>query len=175
VKKENKQHGGHCSLNFKTKPFKKLAGLCLCASIAFSSFAFGHAPAASAAAKTKADKIISLGKKYLGVKYRFGAPSGVTSAFDCSSFVQYIYGKYGIKLPRVSSTQAKKGLKVAKSSLKKGDLVFFTTARTGKKIGHVAVYEGNGKILHTYGKTGVTVSTLTGYWSKHYATARRVL
>ena len=165
---------GGISMNLKQTFIRKAVGISLCAAIGFAGLAIGQAPHASAA--TKADKIISLGQKYLGVKYRFGAPSGSTSAFDCSSFTQYIYGKYGIKLPRVSSSQATKGYKVAKSNLKRGDLVFFTTSRTGKKIGHVGVYVGNNKMLHTYGKPGVTYSSLnSSHWKKTYVTARRVL
>lgn len=162
-------------MNFKRNFFKKIIIASLSAVIGLTGFALaGQAPSASAA--TKADKIISLGKKYMGVKYRFGAPSGVTYAFDCSSFTQYIFGKYGIKLPRISSTQATKGYKVAKANLKKGDLVFFTTARTGNKIGHVGVYVGNGKMLHTYGKPGVMYSSInSSYWKSHYVTARRVI
>lgn len=149
----------------------------LCAVIGFTGLALApKAPTASAATISKADKIISLGKKYLGVRYRFGAPSGATYAFDCSSFTQYIFGKNGVKLPRVSSTQATKGKKVTKGHLKKGDLVFFKTRRTGSKIGHVGVYVGNGKILHTYGRPGVTYSSITsGYWSRTFVTARRVI
>ncbi|KIL34744.1 glycoside hydrolase [Cohnella kolymensis] len=163
-------------MSFSHTVVRKVLTVSLCAVIGFTGFAFGQAPSASAAT-SKADKIILLGKKYLGVKYRFGAPSGITSAFDCSSFVQYIYGKNGIKLPRVSSTQATKGYKVTKGKLKRGDLVFFRTKRTGSKIGHVAVYLGRGKILHTYGSAGgVTYSSLnSGYWKRNYVTARRVL
>lgn len=59
-----------------------------------------------------------------------------------------------------------------------GDLVFFSSGSraTGKNVTHVAVYAGNGKILHTYGKPGVTVSDLnSGTWKKTYLKARRVL
>jgi lipoprotein Spr len=162
-------------MSIKTTLVRKVISVSLCAVIGFTGMAVSHTPKASAAT-SKAGKIITLGKKYIGVKYRFGAPSGSTSAFDCSSFTQYIYGKYGVKLPRVSSSQATKGYKVAKSSLKKGDLVFFKVARTGSKIGHVGVYVGNNKMLHTYGSHGVTYSSInTSYWKSHYITARRVL
>jgi lipoprotein Spr len=162
-------------MSFKNTLVRRVATVSLCAVIGFTGITMGHTPSASAAT-SKADKIITLGKKYLGVKYRFGAPSGYTSAFDCSSFTQYIYGKYGVKLPRVSSSQAKKGYRVAKANLRKGDLVFFNTSRTGSKIGHVGVYIGNSKILHTYGAGGVKYSTIkSGYWKSHYVTARRVI
>ncbi|WP_027084780.1 C40 family peptidase [Cohnella panacarvi] len=161
-------------MNLQHTLIRKVLTVSLGAVIGFTGIAIGQAQPAAAA--TKADKIVSLGNKYLGVKYRFGSPSGRTSTFDCSSFTQYIYGKYGIKLPRVSSDQAKKGYRVSKSNLKKGDLVFFSTKRTGKKIGHVGVYTGKGKMLHTYGAPGVTYSSInSSYWKAHYVTARRVL
>jgi lipoprotein Spr len=167
---------GQRSMSFKHNIARKVVTVSLCAMIGFTAFAFGQAPAVSAAKANKAEKIIKLGKKYLGVKYRFGAPSGSTSSFDCSSFTQYIYGKYGVKLPRVSSSQATKGTKVTKAHLKRGDLVFFKSPkRTGNHIGHVAVYLGHNQIMHTYGKTGVTFSYLQGYWKTNYVTARRVL
>ncbi|WEK55832.1 MAG: C40 family peptidase [Candidatus Cohnella colombiensis] len=157
---------------------KKFLSIALSATIGLSAIAAGQAQPVAAATVTtsKATKIINLGDNYLGVKYKFGASTNITSAFDCSSFTKYIFGKYGVKLPRVSSAQAKVGKYVSKSNLKKGDLVFFSTARTGKKIGHVAVYAGNNKILHTYGKPGVTFSNLnSSHWKSHYVTARRVL
>jgi lipoprotein Spr len=175
VAPEHKHDGGNNYMSFKNTLIRKIVSVSLCAVIGFAGFALGHAPKASAAI-SKADKIITLGKKYLGVKYRFGAPSGSNTAFDCSSFTQYIFGKYGVKLPRVSITQATIGYKVAKGNLKKGDLVFFKVARTGNKIGHVGVYIGNNKIIHTYGSTGVTYSSISsGYWKSHFVTARRVL
>lgn len=165
------------SATITAKMIRKLATFGLCLTIAGSGTLLARTPTASAAttATAKADKIIALGKKYLGVKYRLGAPSGSTSVFDCSSFTQYIFGKYGVKLPRVSSAQAKKGKTVAKADLKKGDLVFFKSSNSSS-IGHVAVYIGGNKILHTYGKPGVTVTSLSAsYWKSHYKTAKRVL
>jgi cell wall-associated NlpC family hydrolase len=125
---------------------------------------------------TQAEKIISTGTKFMGVKYRFGAPSGITYAFDCSSFTQYIFKKHGIVLPRTSSQQSTKGTKIAKKDLAVGDLVFFKDPGRSGKIGHVAVYAGDNMILHTGGKGGVKFSKLTSpYYTKYYVTARRVV
>lgn len=159
----------------RTSNWKKtIARLGLCAVIGMASFSIGSIQSASAATP-KSEKLLAFGKKYLGVPYRLGAPSGSTSYFDCSSFTQYVFKKNGVSLPRTSKEQYNKGKKVHRSSLSKGDLVFFTGS-SGKGIGHVAIYAGNNKILHTYGKTGVTVSSLsTSYWNNHYVTARRVL
>ncbi|GIP21039.1 MULTISPECIES: C40 family peptidase [Paenibacillus] len=165
---------------------KKLVGIGLSLLVAFSGSTLIHSGSVHAASKstvsaaatssTKANQIIATGKKYLGKPYKFGAKSGVTSSFDCSSFVQYVYKKHGIKLPRSSRDQAKSGKYVSKSQLRAGDLVFSDTNRDGV-INHVSIYMGNGKLLHTYRVgVGVTISTFKGStWDKTYVTARRVL
>ncbi|MFC5469370.1 C40 family peptidase [Cohnella suwonensis] len=138
----------------------------------FGSMA-GHAPKASAATQQSLD-LISFGKTFQGTPYQYGATAGVTYAFDCSSFVQYIFGKFGIDLPRTSVSQAYTGEKIDKAYLSVGDLVFFRT--NGYSISHVAIYAGGGKILHSSSSQGVTVSNMnTSYWSNAYAFARRVL
>ncbi|MDF2721512.1 MAG: hypothetical protein K0Q59_1187 [Paenibacillus sp.] len=166
----------------KTKWYKPVIGASIALTIALSgSLGFGSAPAHAetlSISATRADKIVSNGLQFRGTPYVFGAASGRTSAFDCSSFTQYLYKKQGISLPRTSKAQSKVGSYVSRSNLKKGDLVFFWTSRTGKgNVGHVAIYMGNGKLLHTYKKgVGVTTSSLSSsYWSSHYITARRVL
>ena len=132
--------------------------------------------ASSSSATVLANKIEATGKKYLGVSYKFGAKSGITSAFDCSSFIQYIFKKNGISLPRSSQQQSKVGVRVSKSALKPGDLVFSDTNGDGV-INHVSLYIGGGKLLHTYRVgIGVTVSTFKGStWDRRFVTARRVL
>lgn len=136
-----------------------------------------HAESVSVQATSRADQIISLGLKYLGAPYKFGAKTGNTSSFDCSSFMEYIFSKQGIDLPRTSKQQSKVGSYVSRSNLKKGDLVFFSTNSSKGQIAHVGVYMGNDKILHTYKKgIGVTTTSIkSGWWNSHYITARRVL
>ncbi|ADM70029.1 Murein DD-endopeptidase MepS/Murein LD-carboxypeptidase [Paenibacillus polymyxa E681] len=152
---------------------KKLwMGICFTMTFALSAGSFVVGPATThAASASKADQIISTGSQFMGVRYEHGAPAGNTSSFDCSSFTQYVFGQNGIKLPRSSRQQSTVGTFVPRSQLKTGDLVFFYSP-----IHHVAIYMGNGKILHTYGKGGVTVTDLnSGWWSRNYTTARRVL
>jgi cell wall-associated NlpC family hydrolase len=136
-----------------------------------SNSAQAASTSASVSATSKATKIINTGKKYMGVRYKFGAKTGNTSSFDCSSFTQYIFRKHGVNIPRSSKQQSKVGKFVPKSQLKPGDLVFFYSP-----IHHVGIYIGNGKVMHTYGKPGVTISSInSGWWKDHYTTARRVL
>jgi len=119
--------------------------------------------------------IINYGERFLGTPYLFGAEYPNTGKFDCSSFMQYIFDHQGIDLPRTSIKQSKVGSYVSRSNLRAGDLVFFSTSYTSS-IGHVGIYVGNGRMLHTYGAGGVKYSTIeSGFWDRHYKTARRVL
>lgn len=165
----------------KQKWFKQAIVVTMCTTIGLTSLAatgIGTAPAAAASATSKGQNIISLGKKYMGVRYQFGASTNTTKSFDCSSFTKYIFSKYGVNLPRTSVAQSKVGQAVSKANLRVGDLVFFSSGSraNGKNVTHVAVYAGNGKILHTYGSPGVTLSNLnSGNWERTYLKARRVL
>ncbi|MBB6675711.1 C40 family peptidase [Cohnella lubricantis] len=151
----------------------KAAAIGILATVGWFGLAAGHSGQASAATAESLE-LVSLGKQYIGTPYVFGATAGSTTAFDCSSFTQYIYGKQGIWLPRTAAAQANKGKKVAKSYLSMGDLVFFKTGSKG--IGHVAIYAGDGKILQASSSQGVTVSSMnSAYWTKNYVTARRIL
>ncbi|HZG83263.1 MAG TPA: C40 family peptidase [Brevibacillus sp.] len=129
--------------------------------------------------QSKADKVINTGRKYMGRPYKFGASKNTTAVFDCSSFTQRVFREaIGKKLPRDSRSQSKVGTRISKSNLKKGDLIFFkaSTTTSSKRITHVAIYAGNNKLLHTYGKPGVTYSTFRGTsWEKRFVTARRMM
>ncbi len=124
--------------------------------------------------------LIKRARQYMGVRYDFGAgPYPRTKRFDCSSYTQYIYGKYGIRLKRVSRNQARQGTFVSRKKLRKGDLVFFSVPgrfKSNKTVGHVGIYIGNGRMINTYSnKKGVHIAAINkGYWSKKYITARRV-
>ncbi|MDF2669193.1 MAG: hypothetical protein K0R67_1499 [Paenibacillus sp.] len=163
----------------KNRIGKTLVVLSLSLSFVFSGSLLIPPKAAQAETITTssvASNVISTGKRFLGTRYQFGAPSGRTSSFDCSSFTQYVFKKHGISIPRSSKQQSKVGKYVAKSQLRAGDLVFSDTNRDGV-INHVAIYIGNGKILHTYKVgVGVTISNFKGStWDKTYVTARRVI
>ncbi|MDP1512998.1 C40 family peptidase [Paenibacillus sp. CMAA1739] len=162
------------------KIIKKVIIAGVAATIGFGTFAIEGTNTAQAATVTTSvgQKVIDYGKKYMGTPYKFGASTSTTRNFDCSSFMKHIFKKYGVDLPRTSVEQSKVGHAVSKSNLKKGDLVFFSSGSraTGHNITHVAVYMGGGKILHTYGAPGVTISDLnSGNWKRTYIKARRVL
>ncbi|MEW6659397.1 MAG: C40 family peptidase [Thermodesulfobacteriota bacterium] len=102
-------------------------------------------------------------RHYLGTPYRLGGSLENGRATDCSGFVQYIYQKSNIDLPRSSSEQAREGKAVAYTldlaKLRPGDLLFF--APRGRHINHVGIYAGDGQMIHASNSSGrVVISDL---------------
>jgi cell wall-associated NlpC family hydrolase len=79
--------------------------------------------------------------RYLGIPYQWGGASPATG-FDCSGFVMYVFAQLGIQLPHQSAAQYAYGTPVPRSQLQPGDLVFYND------LSHVAIYIGNGEIVH---------------------------
>lgn len=83
------------------------------------------------------------------------------NAYDCSGLTQYAYAAAGVSLPHSSRAQSTLGRQVSRNELRPGDLVFYYTP-----VSHVALYIGNGMIVHarTYGKpVAVTSVDQSGY------------
>lgn len=115
-------------------------------------------------------------KQFKGGKYVWGGtrPSG----FDCSGYVQYIYNKHGISLPRTAFAQSRTGKPVDKNNLRAGDLLFFLTDKNrGIPVTHVGIYLGNGEFIHAASKDkGIIVSPLNyGSYANIFVGAKRVL
>lgn len=90
-------------------------------------------------------QVVSDAEQFLGVPYKWGGASP-TTGFDCSGFVQYVYGQLGISLPRTSEEQATVGTPVASlADAQPGDLVFYEPGPDGP--GHVGIYIGNGEMI----------------------------
>ena len=109
-------------------------------------------------------KILEAAYSQLGVPYVYGAESpGV--ALDCSGFTQYCYSQAGIDIPHSSVAQAGMADKTDIDSLQAGDLVFWEGTAGGSASGsHVAIYLGDGQIIHANG-TEVAVGTLSGSYT----------
>jgi cell wall-associated NlpC family hydrolase len=100
-----------------------------------------HTPAPKATSSGKGAKALAFAKKQLGDSYRYGATG--PNSWDCSGLTGGAWKAAGVKLPRTSQAQYRVGKKVSKSNLKPGDLVFFYSG-----ISHVAIYAGNGNVIH---------------------------
>lgn len=129
-------------------------------------------------------KVIKAGEKYMGTPYQYGASRSSKRTMDCSSFTMWAFREgAGIDLGRGGArSQYKKVKPISRNELQVGDLMFFSTRATMKysansinRIGHVGIYAGNNKILHTFGKGGVTYSNFSGWWDSHFVAAGRVL
>ena len=105
--------------------------------------------------EARISKLIELAGSLEGRPYKYGAKmKDAPWFFDCSLYIQYIFKKAGMNLPRTAIEQAMAGKKVALSKIKKGDLIFMKgeLGRYNKYfpegVGHVGIYIGNGKIMH---------------------------
>lgn len=95
----------------------------------------------------------------VGDRYQGGGTG--PDEFDCSGLTAYAYAAAGVTLPHSSRAQSQLGRQVSRQELQPGDLVFYYTP-----ISHVALYVGNGMIVHarTYGKpVAVTSVDQRGY------------
>lgn len=114
----------------------------------------------------KIAKLIETARSCVGMPYEYGAylktgngekPAG----FDCSSFIQYLFGQAGVDLPRSSILQASSplGIEISPDKIEPGDVLFFEGTKghyahlqfpAGKRIyiGHNAIYTGNDHIIH---------------------------
>jgi cell wall-associated NlpC family hydrolase len=91
-----------------------------------------------------AGKIVRLAQSFVGTPYKWGGTS--PSGFDCSGFVQYVFRKVGINLPRVSYQQANAGTRIGLGKLQAGDLVAWDNSTRNNGADHIAIYIGGGMI-----------------------------
>lgn len=104
---------------------------------------------------TKAQKVVSIAKSYVGTPYVWGGTS--PSGWDCSGFTSYVYRQVGVNLPRSSGAQKGAGKVVPRSQAKPGDLMWHP--------GHVGIYTGNGKMVDARNKRKGTVHTSASWMS----------
>lgn len=99
-------------------------------------------------------ELIEYAKQFLGNPYVYGGTS-LTNGTDCSGFTMRIYQHFGYSLSRTSRQQAHNGRRVSLSEIQPGDLLFYNH---GSQIGHVAIYIGNGQIIHaSTERTGIII------------------
>ncbi len=106
---------------------------------------------------SRRNQIVNFAIKYVGNRYVWGGTS-LTNGADCSGFVQSVMKNFGISLPRTSREQAKVGRAIKSSEMRPGDLIFY--ANSSGTVNHVAMYIGNGQIVHAASsKSGIKIST----------------
>ncbi|MBR5337500.1 MAG: SH3 domain-containing protein [Lachnospiraceae bacterium] len=102
-------------------------------------------------------KLVQEALKYVGNRYVWGGTS-LTNGADCSGYVLALYKKIcGISLPHYSGSQSKYGRGINAADAKPGDLFFYGS---GRSISHVAIYIGNGQIVHAYdSRNGIKITS----------------
>lgn len=89
-------------------------------------------------------QIVDFARQFIGGPYVWGGTS-LTNGADCSGFVQSVYANFGYSLPRTCTPQLNYGYSVSFDELQPGDLIGYAY---GGEIGHIAIYTGNGNIVH---------------------------
>ena len=119
--------------------------------------------------QTVGERAARYARRLVGVPYRYGGDSP-QAGFDCSGFVRFVYRHFGIQLPHSSYADFDLGRRVARRSLRPGDLVFFDG------VGHVGMYVGDGRFIHApHSGTDVQVTSLSDPWyASAYDGARRL-
>lgn len=112
-------------------------------------------PGSAAVASATRTAIVAFAKQFLGNPYVYGGTS-LTNGADCSGFTQGVFANFGITIGRSSRDQADKGKEISIDAVQPGDLLFYAS---GDYINHVALYIGNGQVIHSSNSTtGIIIS-----------------
>lgn len=106
------------------------------------------------------EAIVSFALQYVGCPYVYGGNS-LSNGTDCSGFVKLVYQEFGYNLTRRASLQYHDGRVISLDSIQPGDLIFYPEPYNQNEIGHVAMYIGNGQVVHaSTARTGIKISSL---------------
>ncbi len=131
----------------------------------------------------KVKKVLSIALACLNAKYKYGATlDEAPHYFDCSSFVKFVFAHVNVNLPRCSIEQIECGIPISLNELQPADLIFVkgnkfhTNDKWPNGVGHVAIYLGNNKVIHAYGKAGcVCITPLDELLTHELRGVRRLL
>ncbi len=127
--------------------------------VALNKYTSGSSSPAPSTSKGSA--IVAEAARHQGKPYVYGADG--PDSFDCSGYVQYVYGRLGISIPRTSSSQAAAARPVSRSDRQLGDLIIF---RSGGRVSHVGIYAGSGT-MWVARKSGTTITRQAIYTSDY--------
>lgn len=113
---------------------------------------------------TPGNQAVEAARAQIGATYRYGSASPA-QGFDCSGLTSYAWGQAGVSLPRSSAAQWSWVDKISKADLRAGDLVFYSSAGPRGQVSHVAMYTGEGTIVHARNSSmPVLEEDLDRYW-----------
>ena len=101
-------------------------------------------------------ELVNFALQFVGNRYVWGGES-LTKGVDCSGFTMKVYEHFGIYMPHYSGSQPSYGTKISRDEIRPGDLIFYGN---GSTINHVAIYIGNGQVVHaSNARDGIKIST----------------
>lgn len=150
---------------------KKIMIFAISGTIALSAL---FAPIGTRTASAAENSLVEIAKSLIGTPYKWGGTT--KSGFDCSGFLNYLFKREKISLPRTAAAMYQRGTPVSRFQLRTGDLVFFKTSRRAP-VTHAGMYIGDGKFIHSSSGRGVAINDINDkyYWGKRYVGAKRIL
>ena len=126
------------------------------------------------------ENILNEAVSHIGKRYVYGSKGPKT--FDCSGFTSYVYKhQNNVWIGASSREQYAINTPIKRSEMRAGDLVFFTSPRSGRNVGHVGIIvsvdpkNDTFMFIHASTKDGVKISKSTeGYYQRRYIGVRRV-
>lgn len=149
---------------FGTQPGGAVGGIGGASGVAGAGSWFGNAVSGVVQGAGSKQAVVDFAKAQLGEPYRFGAAG--PNRWDCSGLTMEAYKQIGVNLPHHASSQQLLGHAVPETQAQPGDLVFW-----GPVSGHVAIYLGNGQVIHAP-HTGDVVK-ISPIWGKNTRRFRR--
>lgn len=152
----------------------RLVLLCILALSVGGCGFFGSKPTLAPPDSVRTHKIVRTAYAQIGKKYRSGGCSP-QKGFDCSGLVWWSYQQHGIKLPRITTDQARAGRKIPARQAQPGDILVFKTGRSPRGL-HTGIYAGEQKFIHSPGNGKVVCldNLSLPYWSERLVTVRRL-
>lgn len=135
-------------------------------------------PGIGSEVETLIDDLLKEAHTHIGKKYVHATHGPNT--FDCSGFSSYVYKQFGYSVSQAVKKQYTQGVKVDRKDARKGDLIFFTSPRSGGTVGHVGIITdidketGDISFIHASLK-GVKVSKVEGYYANRFIGIKRVI
>ena len=129
----------------------------------------GEVYTAASGSATRGD-VVRRAKRFLGTRYRYATCT--RSRMSCTCLTKRTWAAFGHKLPMTEHGQWKKGRRVAKSNLRRGDIVFFKEAGPSKPITHVGIFSGKGNIVHASNYFNKVVESKMRYIKGYFGAKR---